>query len=179
MDLRTNYLMANNVGAPIASGTTQIKATASTNSLISTSSNYLIGNGMVENDYVVIGYNSTMNMIISSAYFIDPSATFSGYCVYVDLTPIPMPTMTPSSSPASSSSSTYVTDSTDDDQVKAAKGGAIAAAVFGAIIVVLLIVVIVLFMNKSNVVGGGGGQKEASAPSGGIVMSPMTGGQGV
>ncbi len=158
--------MANNVGAPIFSSSTNtfILATQSTNTVIKNSANYITVNGFISPLYVTTAYNTTYDMTITAQNWQDSTQTFSGYVVYVQLTPsvATSPTSAPTNSVYSSSSSN------DDDKVETAKAASIVASVFAAVLIVLVIVVIYLLV--TNKLGNRGPSAPAATE---MVMTPM------
>ncbi len=166
-DVRNGNLMANNVGAPIFSTSTNtfILATQSSNTVIKNSANYISVNGFISPLDVTTAYNTTYDMTIVAESWMDSTQTFSGYVVYVQLTPSvdTSPTAAPTSNVYSSSSAS------DDDKVETARAASIAASVLAAVLIVLVIVVIVLLVSANKL-----GQRGPSAPAATeMVMTPM------
>ncbi len=128
MQKSTGYLIANTEGVPIYDRNLNvfIKANTSVNTVIASSYNYLIDNGLYADCTVNATYIDGRNMIISLTHLKDPSDTNEFQLVYVNLT-----RLIPSSSSNSASTSL--------------SGGEIAGAVIGAIFGFALLVGIIYF----------------------------------
>ena len=168
IDLRTGYLMANNVGAPIYSTSTSsyILATSSSNSVIKNSAMYLYTNGLTEDMLTTVPYNTTTDMTIATKYWSDSTQTFLGYLILVSLEPAVV-VSTPTAQPTAV---IYNSGSNNDDQnAKVAAHAATASAVLVAILLLLVVAMFFILWSRPPV----------SAPPAnrhvdeGVVMTPM------
>ena len=162
-DTRTGYLIANNVGAPVNSGSSFIPVTSSSNSVISISASYIQANALSDDFTAYVAYDANTYMNIAAKYYTDSSQTLTMYAVNVQLVPIGTPTAAPTMATNTNS------NNNDDDSANIAKNASIAAAVLAGILIVLVIIVLVMFSSQSK-------QQSAPAPSAPreIAMNPMS-----
>lgn len=141
-DTRKGYLIANNVGAPVNSGSSFISVTASSNPVIKASASYILANALSDDFTAFVSYDANTNMNIMAKYFTDSSQTLTTYVVNVQLVPIAAPTMAPTMA--------TMTMSMDDDANTIAKNASIAAAVLAGFLIILVVVLLVLFLGNKN-----------------------------
>lgn len=157
-DTRKGYLIANNVGAPVNSGSSFIPVTSSINNVIKVSASYIQANALSDDFSAYVPYDAYTYMNIMAKYYTDQSQTLTAYVVNVQLIPIGVPTAAPTTA--------SMTMSMDDDVTTVGKNASIAAAVLAGILILLVAVVLFLFIGNKN-------NSPAPAPAREMAMNPM------